>query len=442
MAKKLLTVPGLKALKAADKRYDVMDADTRGLGIRVGATKKTWILFTRFPGSTAPIRAQLGEYPAMSLDEAREKARAWRNEIAKGKDPRDGEKAALAEQARKRENTFRAVVEDYLADLPNRKRNRHIAQDEREIRRELLERRDRKTNKITWSNSWASKPVADVTDEDIAELIGAIRDRPAVGMAYNTLGHLKSIFDWSMWPERRRGYGLTDDPTRNLKPKHLRLPSKTDTARTRVLSDDELRALWKAAEATPYPLGPFYKLLVLTGQRKTEVSDARWSEFDMAQNLWTVPAERFKMGGDHLVPLSAAATKVVESLPRQDNGDYLFSDPRTKGAKPINGFSRAKTALDEKMFAILRETSPKAEIPPWTFHDIRRTVRTRLAPITKTEIAEHVIGHSKKGIERVYNYYEYRAEMREALNAWADVLDQIVNPQPPKKADNVVPLRA
>ncbi|MCP8893915.1 integrase arm-type DNA-binding domain-containing protein [Shinella daejeonensis] len=404
-------------------RWDWMDTEVRGFGVRVGTTgKRTFMLFTRFPGSHAPTRAELGEYTGaggMTLAQARKKAGDWREKIRNGVDPRDEQKAELAEKARRRENTFKSVVEDYIADLPTRKRNRHIEQDEREIRRELLD---------PARNDWMDKPIAEITDEHIAELIGAIRDRPAVGMAYNSLGHIKSIFDWAMWPERRRGYGLTDDPTRNLKPKYLRLPSKTETARTRVLSDDELRAYWNAADSIPYPLGPFFKLLLLTGQRKSEVSDAERSEFDVGARLWTIPEVRVKMGQDHLLPMSSAMIELVEGLPKQGNGDFIFSDRRTKGAKPINGFGRAKKALDEKMLECLREKNPDAELRHFVLHDVRRTVRTRLSALTKSEVAEHVIGHSKQGIQRVYNYYEYLPEMREALEAWAGALDRIVNP--------------
>ncbi|RVL63344.1 tyrosine-type recombinase/integrase [Sinorhizobium meliloti] len=433
---KKLTELGVDAIKAAKDgdRDEYPDALLRGLALRVtDKGKKTFILVARFPPSKNPTRRAIGEYPAVKLQEAREEARRWMQLIARGIDPKDDLERTRTENARKRENTFLAVVEDYLKDIPSRQRNRHAEQDAREIRRELLERKD-KRGKVVWSNPWAKKPVADVTDADIAELIGEIRDRPAPGMAYNTWGHVKAIFSWAMGPERRQGYGLIINPTQNLQPKHFKL-SKTTSVR--VLNDDEIRAYWAAADATPYPLGPFYKLLMLTGQRKNEVAGARWPEISQNRSLWTVPSERYKSGQSHIVPLCEDAILLLNSLQRftgDGSGDCLFST--TKGKKPINGFSRAKSALDDAMLKILRAADPEAELPAWVFHDVRRTVRTRLSGLrVNTEVAEMVIGHGKTGLRRVYDQHTFEPEMREALDRWAAELKLIV--APPEK-DNVV----
>ncbi|MDR7219871.1 integrase arm-type DNA-binding domain-containing protein [Aminobacter aminovorans] len=431
--KSLLTDNSFKAMKPTGQRWDWMDTDTRGLGVRIGASgKRTFMLYTRYPGSSAPTRRELGEYPVMTLAEARTKARKWRDLIKQGINPKDDEDRAKAEQARKRENTWATVVEDYLVDIPTRSRNRHVEQDAREIRRELLERNEKDGKE--WRNPWAKKPIADITDADIAELISAIRDRPAPGQAYNTWGHVKAIFSWAMWPERRQGYGLTDNPTRNLQPKHFKL---SKTVSVRVLSDDEIRAYWQAADTTPYPLGPFHKMLILTGQRKAEVSDARWSEFDLNKKIWTVPPERFKSGQTHIVPLSDDAVKLLKSIPRfkgQDSGDHLFST--TTGKKPINGFSRAKSALDAEMLAELRKAQTDATLVDFVYHDVRRTVRTRLSALrVNRDVAELVIGHGKKGLDRVYDQHEFVDEMREALDRWAAKLADIVKPP---KGDNLI----
>lgn len=441
---KKLTELGLDAIKPAAKgdRNEYPDSLFRGLALRVTDTgKKTFVLIARFPASKNPLnptRRSIGEYPTISLQHARETAKQWMLLLKRGLDPKEEEDRIRLENARKRANTFKSVVEDYLADMPNRKRNRHAEQDEREIRRELIERTDKKGN--VWKNPWLSKPVADITDSDVAELIGTIRDgknrdKPAPGQAYNCWGHIKAIFAWAMWPERRQGYGLITNPVAHLQPKHFRL-SKTSS--TRVLSDAEVRAYWVAADKTPYPLGPFFKLLMLTGQRKNEVAGAQHSEISQNRRLWTVPSERFKTGQDHIVPLSSDALSLIGDLPRwkgKDAGDCLFST--TEGKKPINGFSNAKDALDTAMLAALKEENPKAILPDWVFHDVRRTVRTRLSALrVNSEIAEMVIGHGKTGIERVYNHHEYEDEMRDALEKWARLLHTIVEPAP----DNVIPM--
>lgn len=451
-----ITTLSLSKLKPAAKgaRYDVSDV-TRGLGVRVNDRGvATFVYVGRFPGKANPERRTIGTFqdgadkielgllaagkdlprpPAvMSLARARDIAMEWSSLLAMGIDPKQREQEIAEERARRRVNTFAAVVEDYLKDIPNRKRNRHADQDKREIERELLKRKDKDGKE--WKNSWAQKPIADVTDADIASLIGEIRDRPAPGMAYNVLGHIKAIFGWAMWPERRHGYGLTVNPIGHLQPRHFRL-SKTVT--TRVLSDIEIVAYWKAAAAAPYPLGPFYRMLILTGQRKSEVSDAMWSEFDTKNKVWTVPPERFKSGQSHIVPLSEQVISLIGDFPRfegEKSGDCVFST--TEGRKPINGFSKAKADLDAAMLAILRADDERATLPDWTFHDIRRTVRTRLSGLRISgDIAEAVIGHSKLGLRRVYDQYEFLPEMRDALEKWAAALMRIVEPPSP---DNVV----
>ena len=180
-----------------------------------------------------------------------------------------------------------------------------------------------------------------------------------------------------------------------------------------------------------YPFGPLYQLLMLTAARKSEVSDARWNEFDLKKKIWTVPPERFKSNASHLVPLSDAAVAIIEALPRFTNGDHLFTT--TYGKKPISGFSKGKARLD-KLVAEKLGHSP----PAWVIHDIRRTVRTRLASLRVSDlIAEMVIGHGRKGIQRVYDQHTYEDEMRDALKQWATRLRSIVTPPP----ENVVQLR-
>ncbi len=173
-----------------------------------------------------------------------------------------------------------------------------------------------------------------------------------------------------------------------------------------------------------------------TGQRKSEVSDARWREFDLDRKIWTVPAERFKSGQSHIVPLSDNALAVLNGLPKfvgKDAGDCLFST--TNGNKPINGFSNAKNDLDEAMLAELRDGDETAALPDWVLHDVRRTVRTRLSGLrVNTEVAEMVIGHGKTGLRRVYDQHEFHDEMREALVLWSNRLWAIVSPTP----DNVL----
>ena len=200
--------------------------------------------------------------------------------------------------------------------------------------------------------------------------------------------------------------------------------------RQRVLSDVELASLWRASETVGYPYGPLYKLLLLTGARKNEVAGMKWSELDLTKRVWTVPPERFKSNASHLVPLTDQAVEIIKHIPRFTEGDHLFST--TYGKKPISGFSKGKARVDK----LIKEDIGKS--PPWVIHDIRRTVRTRLASLRVSDlVAEMVIGHGRKGIQRVYDQHTYEDEMRDALKLWTSRLRSIVTPPP----ENVVRLR-
>lgn len=147
-----------------------------------------------------------------------------------------------------------------------------------------------------------------------------------------------------------------------------------------------------------------------------------------------MPPERFKSNASHLVPLTNEAMAVLDALPRFNKGDHLFTT--TFGAVPVSGFSKAKTRLDKLMAKEI-----DAPLPPWVLHDLRRTVRTRLASLRVPDAtAEMILGHGRKGLQRVYDQHQYADEMREALTLWAARLRSIIEPPP----ENVVkiPTRA
>jgi integrase len=179
-----------------------------------------------------------------------------------------------------------------------------------------------------------------------------------------------------------------------------------------------------------YPYGPLFKLLILTGQRKSEVAEAQWSEIDSTKKIWTIPAGRMKARAAHVLPLSDDAMEVLRSLPRFDGGDYLFSVQF--GKRPVAAFSAAKARFDAEMLKVIREAEPKAKLAGFVIHDIRRTVRTGLSAIPNISdlVRELVIAHTKPGLHKVYDQYAYFDEKRFALDAWAARLRSIVEPPP------------
>jgi integrase len=280
--------------------------------------------------------------------------------------------------------------------------------------------------------AWGDRPVTQISRRDIVALIEAIIDRggPSHGRgsrrksggpyaARHALSTARNLFNWACETGR-----MDTSPCDRLKAAKLHGAPKR---RDRVLSDDELRKVWQAALATSYPYGPLVRLLLLTGQRRDEVAGARWHEVDLDKGLLTIGPDRMKAKTGHAVPLTAKAVEILRSLPRFVAGDFIFSGQA--GTKSFSGFSKAKQRLDAKI----------GGIPPYTLHDLRRTVRTRLAELGVSPfVGELVIGHTQRGIHAIYDLYRYGAEKRDALEKWEAKLLSIVAPEPP--TGKVVPM--
>jgi hypothetical protein len=447
--KRKLTAKFVENLRPAaeGERDYYWDTQIDGFGVAVTESgAKSWVLYRRYPPALAPARRKIGNADELPLADARAIAEAWVKLIAKGIDPRaEKEKARLAE-IRKLENTFAAVAEALIAEkLPGERKGKEVEQD---IRRDLVP-------------AWGKRPITDITAADIRSVINA-KKRTAPAQARNLLGIVKRLLAWAVEQEV---YGLEVNPAEGLKPKSIFGKKRS---RGRVLTDDELRALWRATAREPYPVGPVYQILTLAALRLNEAADARWLEFDPAvaralrqrpvdwtrlrpeQLIWTIPAERMK-GRDedarsHAVPLTPDILAVLEGLPRFKSGDYLFSTTFGKSSVWIG--AKVKRRMDARILRTLRalartrgDDPAKVELPHWVNHDIRRTVRSNLSRLRVTEEArEAVIAHARPGIKGVYDLHDYFDEKREALELWAARLRSIVDPAP--ETDNVVALRA
>ena len=207
---------------------------------------------------------------------------------------------------------------------------------------------------------WSHRPITDISAGEVRAAVKRVADEGKTYQAYNLLGYARRLFNWAI---DQQVYGLETSPCDRLKPRSI--VGERDP-RTRILSDKEIAAFWNASGELGYPYGPLYKLLVLTGQRRSEVGEARWSEFDLDKLLWRIPAARMKAGVAHIVPLCDDALDVLNSLPRFE-GDYLFTT--TSGKKPVNSFEKAKVRVDALMLAELRRTDLKANIPDFVVHE-------------------------------------------------------------------------
>jgi integrase len=215
-------------------------------------------------------------------------------------------------------------------------------------------------------------------------------------MANRTLAHLRKMLNWCV-----SRHLIDDNPCRRVS-----APTK-EVSRDRVLSNDELAKAWQATFEMPYPTGPYFRLLILTGQREKEVAHMRWSDIDLEAKTWTIPAELAKNNQEHLVPLSERALEELAKLPRA--GDYAISG--SLGERPFSGFSAAKRRLDEL-----------SGVTGWRIHDIRRTVATGMARAGVNRfVIKRVLNHVDRDVTGIYDRHEYLDKKRDALSRWSSI---------------------
>jgi integrase len=387
MARRELTDRFCQTAKAAEgqTQTDYWDAGCKGLALRVSARSKTWTFV--FEWGEHRARTKLGTYPATSLSRAHTLADEARADIEAGRNPR----AARSE-------TLKSVCEDYLA--------REGAG--------LRTGEDRKaTLKRVVYPELGDRPIGDVRRSEIVRLLDKVEDENGPAAADKSLAFIRRIFNWHA--------SRSDDFRSPIVPGMSRTKTR-ERARTRVLSDDELRVVWKAAEGHG-AFGRLVRFLLLTGARRTEAAAMSWSELDGAD--WTLPGARNKTKLDLVRPLPQAALRVLGDKP--DRATFVFSTDGGKTA--LLGFSKTKADFDEAVTARLREANAKAEpLPNWTLHDLRRSARSLMSRAgVPSDHAERCLGHVIPGVRGTYDRYEYRAEKAKAYEALARQIDFVVH---------------
>jgi integrase len=406
-AKRDFTDRFLRALKPAapGKRYITYDAQIPGFGIRVTdrcaeEIKGSFVLVTRFPGSANPAPRRIGDYPPMSLAKAWEIARAWREDIRQGVDPKIKETDRRRQQERHRANTFAAVFATFTDDhLISLRTGRDVANA---IENHVFPR-------------WGERPISAIKRADVNELVRALR-KDAPIMANRVLAYLKKFFSWVVDQEM-----IDASPAASVK-----WPTK-ESKRDRTLSEQEIAAIWQACGG----LGAFgraFKFMLATGARRSEVGAMTWREVSLAERLWTLPRERTKADRGHEIPLSDIALAILAECP--ELGEFVFT---TNGARPISGWSKAKTALDK---ALAQE---RAAVAGWRLHDLRRSCATHLARcgVDRIVIAK-VLNHAENEVTAIYDRHRYEREKRAALDRWGERLTEIVAGAGKREADVVI----
>ena len=362
-------------------------------------------------------QVDLGEDP-FATRQAEAKARRESELAAKAA----AEAEARAAEARKSE-TFNALLDLYVA------RKLSVRKSGGEAERLL---------RSGPAAKWGALHSSEIQRKEIRTLLEEITTRaPAVASA--TYGELGPFFAWCVDRDL-----IQETPLAGV-----RRPARP-APRDRVLSDDELRLIWTAADRRGFPFGHIFKLLILTGQRRGEVAGMTWDELDLDAGIWRIPAGRVKNAQAHEIDLPAEAVAILKGVRGlRLNGEHVF--PKRSGEGAATGFSAAKRALDAEIEAIRREEAeaagekaPDKPLPEWRTHDLRRTAATGMNGLgVAPHVVERVLNHitnTKAGLVGVYQRHEYRDQRKAAIHAWGDQVAAARGRGP--AGSNVIRLRA
>jgi integrase len=439
-----LTERKIEALVVEHGRKDklVFDDTQRGLAVRVTrGGGRTYLCQYTLHGQK--WRVPLGACSALSLAAARQAAAAIIGDVAMGRNPAADRKAAAAAERAKRMRdrlTLRVLIEDWNRLHLAGRRPSYAAEAVRALHSGFADELDGAAEDL---NRAIVVRALDALSRPRARKSGGTTKNKGAAMAGRTAAYGRAAFAWAV----KRGM-LTANPFANLP------IAKSAAKRERVLCDDEIGNIWRAAGEMAAPYGSLIRLLILTGQRRGEVAGMTWDELSEDLATWTLPAVRTKNGIAHVVPLSGRARDLLRSVLLADGNEAerIMADGRASGALVLPGalgtafagWSKAKRALDDVILRARRDRAtgiPAASVP-WNVHDLRRTVATGLQRLgVRLEVTEAVLNHvsgSRGGIAGVYQRHDWATEKRAALESWAAHVVSIVEGHPAK--DNVVAL--
>jgi integrase len=384
----------IKNMKPKAKRYLV--ADGGGLALEVMTSgAKIWRYRYSLHGKQQPL-VTVGEYPSISLQDARDRARRYRETVAAGVSPiADARKDRGATKAL---DCVRAYADEWFESEIAGKSKSYSTVTRRALDKDILP-------------AIGAKPLADVNAGDVLAICDKIKGRGAPQMALFTRNVVKRLYEYAISRQ-----AVAVNPAQQLVARFIATPQ----SRTRVLAPDEIGRLMRAVYASD--MSRAYKLalhlLVITMVRKSELIEAEWGEFDLDAGIWRIPAARMKKDNEHWVYLSAQAIEMIRELQTLSHSQrLLFPSRRGYEDRPI-----AKSTLNQAVRAM------KSDMQHFVIHDFRRTASTHLHEMgLSSDAIEKALAHSIKGIKGVYNRAEYANERRKILQIWATFVDAQIN---------------
>jgi integrase len=380
-----MTNLSIEKLAPKPGRYEVSDPQQRSLRVVVHSSgAKSFAVRYRFYGRPRKLTFPLG----VGLAAARKLAADALFEVAQGRDP------AAAKQREKEERRLAAgdALESVCAEFFRREGEKLRSSGEWQ---RILDR-------LVFP-ALGKRQIGDIRRKDIIRLLDAVEDNNGPAQADVVLSILRRIMGW---------HAVRDESFRSPIVKGMK--RHTSRSRERILSDDEIHAVWRAADKTEGPFGHYIKFVLLTAARRDEAAHLPWSEITDA--TWYLSAARNKTKRDLTRPLSVAALAEINNTPRIANTDFVFS----ADGRRLGGLGRRKAEIEQI-----------SGTRGWTIHDLRRTARSLMARAgVPDRHAEACLGHTIRGVEGVYNRHEYFDEKRVAYEKLAALISQIIEPQP------------
>ena len=377
----------------------------RGFGVRVTAAgARAFVLNYRLRGREH--RFTIGAWPDWSALKAVREARNLRQRVDRGENPIEDRAPSPATA------TVASILDEFIT--------RYARNQKQPLRERTAAEYESAFNRLVKPRI-GKLGIYEVRRSHIIKMLDEIEEANGPVAADRTLAYVRKAFNW---------YATRDDQFNVPVVRGMARIKPKERARTRVLSDDEIRILWPLLnEAGTF--GAFVKTLLLTAQRRDEVAQMSRKEIG-SDGIWTIPAERYKSKRPNFVPLSKAALAVIMAHPKRDDCDYVFA---SRAKTPYSGYSKSKAKLDKAVFAAMKNQAKKGAkvepIPNWTLHDLRRTAKTLMARAgVRPDISERVLGHVIAGIEGTYDRHSYVDEKRDALEKLAVMIERILDPLP------------
>jgi integrase len=382
-----MTKSAVDALKAASKDTVYWDAGLPGFGVKVTPrSRKVFVVLYRIGGAGSRLRKYtIGPYGRVTLQMARAEAQKVLAARLEGRDP-----ATEKRESKRRMTADRVddLIEVFIVQHVSK--TRKAAEISRLLRREVVSR-------------WGNRCVHAIGKRDIVELASEIAQRGTPMAANTLLKVIKTFLNWCV------GRAVIDASPAEGVP----LPGK-EVARDRVLTNNELASVIRAARQIGGAYGGIVEMLALTGQRREEVAQMVGDEIDFNSRTWTLPGSRTKNGKPHIVHLSEACIKLIKRASRL--GSYVFS---ISGVKPFQNFTNAKRALDEL-----------SGVTGWRLHDLRRTCVSGMAGLgVPPHVADKILNHQSgtiSGVAAVYQRHHFLAERKLALERWGQYIETLV----------------